>query len=149
MSFAFLIRSYVLTAAHCLDDEELEDFLVVLNEHDFHNDTETQGRTIKRRIVEMIPFNHYLESAFDGDVALLALETPVDINMHTLTPICLPTNASEDYINADVIGAGWGTLTEVGKKSPVLLEVLLKVMSNAACNDYHSSKPPIPLQVHN
>ena len=136
-----------MTAAHCLDGEEVEDFMVVLNEHDFLATNETVGRTIIRRVIEMIPYPYYLESTFYGDMALLQLDRSVDITKFTTTPVCLPTDVSNSYIDSEVIGSGWGTLLENGRKSPKLFEVLLKVFSNPSCNDYHSSSKSEPMQV--
>ncbi|CAL8070466.1 unnamed protein product [Orchesella dallaii] len=140
---------FVLTAMHCVEDEDTEDIIVILNEHDFFNDTETTGPTIRRGVEEVIPYNYYLDSTFYGDAALLKLDRPVEIQAPMFTPICLPSSEMELYQGREVIAAGWGT-TKGGfgaLKSPKLLEVPLVVYSNDACNDYHSHTPPEPPQV--
>ena len=80
-------------------------------------------------------------------MALLQLGRPVDITKFTTTPVCLPTDMNNTYVGSEVIGSGWGTLMENGRKSPKLFEVLLQVFSNTVCNDYHSSSKSEPMQV--
>ncbi|CAG7838610.1 unnamed protein product [Allacma fusca] len=138
---------YVLTAAHCMEDESPEDVYVILNEHDFGSKNETVGTTIRRSVAEIIPYHYYLDATFYGDMALLRLNESVDISNFTLTPVCLPPEESNLFEGKDVVGAGWGTLKEGGKKSPTLQEVIMRVMSNSACNDYHTLDSKFPVQV--
>jgi len=127
----------------------LEDIIIALNEHDFFNDTETPVPTVRRNVIEVIPYHYYLDSTFSGDYALLRLEKPVSINESIFTPVCLPR--PQDYVTQgrEVIAAGWGTTSGglFASKSPKLLEVPLVVMPNEACNDYHPHSPPEPEQV--
>lgn len=88
---------------------------MVLNEHDYFNDTETTGPTIRRGVEEIIPYHYYMESTFYGDHALLKLDRPVEIQAKTFTPVCLPSRETELYQGKEVIAAGWGT-TKVHRK---------------------------------
>jgi hypothetical protein len=129
--------------------EELEDIVIALNEHDFLNDTETVGRTVRRKVAEVIPYHYYMESTFFGDYALLRLERPVNIEKSIFTPVCLPRSEDVLFQGREVIAAGWGTTNggPFASKSPKLLEVPLVVFDNEACNDYHPHNPPEPKQV--
>jgi hypothetical protein len=108
----------------------LEDIIIVLNEHDFYNNSERM--TLRRGVVEVIPYNYYMESTFSGDIALLRLDKPVSISHPHFTPACLPYSLTELWVGREVWGTGWGT-TDGGPfatKSPTLREVPLVVLPN-------------------
>jgi len=87
--------------------EDAEDLVVVLNEHDFNNKTETMGVTVRRNIEEIIMFPYYLETTFYGDIALIKFTHPVDITSSTLTPVCLPDSDDGMDDGKEVIAAGF------------------------------------------
>ncbi len=126
-----LIHPYwVVTAAHCFDEETAATVDVVLGVHDLLN----PGANITRiKVAEIInhPFyNSDITTQFDGDITLLRLESPVN----NIEPMKIISDESLDDpgVNARVIG--WGLTTDGGSSSPELLEVELPIATLAAAN---------------
>lgn len=112
----------------CVRSEDLEDIIVVLNEHDFYNETEGMGAAVRRGVVEVINYPYYMESTFSGDISLLRLSRPVQIAQPQFTPVCLPPPTSawvdfstsgradpstladggEKWVGSEVLAMGWG-----------------------------------------
>ncbi|XP_066999948.1 trypsin-1 [Anabrus simplex] len=125
-----LINSrYVLTASHCLHGFDYRLITVRLLEHDANSDTEAQH--IDRKVLRVLKHSRYSDSNFNNDIALIRLAEDVELK-GSLRPVCLPPSY-KNFTGQDGTVAGWGTTSQGGAVSPVLMEVTVPILSNTQC----------------
>ncbi|EMP31936.1 Guanine nucleotide exchange factor DBS [Chelonia mydas] len=83
---SLLAPSWVVTAAHCLENTHPKQLRVKLGEHRI--DHEDEGEQ-ERKVSEIIMHEKYIPGTTDHDIALLRLEAPVNFSDYVV-PICLP-----------------------------------------------------------
>jgi trypsin len=117
--------SWVLTAAHCLEDKFIQNIEVAIGVHDLSTDIgESPG------LSHMILHPEYNNFTFANDVALIKLATP----SKTANPLPLK-ETGEELAGQKARTIGWGATSFNGPASNVLLEVDLDVVSNATCQN--------------
>ncbi|XP_016977733.2 spaetzle-processing enzyme-like [Drosophila rhopaloa] len=147
---SLITNRYVLTAAHCVDKEDLrkQDLVIQrvrLGEHDTSVDPDCQygyswssGKHcapphLEIDIEKVIPHPGYSKSnVYHYDIALLRLQMPVRYTP-AIKPICVLRD-SISLKNTRV--AGWGQ-TESGNTSPVLLEATVQKMNSSFCENVY------------
>jgi trypsin len=132
-----LNRHTVLTAAHCLVGQlKVEMYFGV---HD-----KTSDLDIVRTADRVVIHENYTVIEQGSDIGLLQFIDPV-VTSESIYPACLPNISLADAQNppqgADVFAAGWGTTTEGGSTSDVLLNIAFKVIDNTTCNTVYSNSP--------
>lgn len=90
---------YVLTAAHCVHGFDKNRISVRLLEHDRNIASETQ--TITKKVLRIVRHARYNPSTYDNDIALLRLDSPVELKS-PLRSACLPTKG-KSYTGFDVL----------------------------------------------
>lgn len=124
--------SWVLTAAHCLDNASTSSLTVKVGAHSMRSG---DGQTI--RVSQII--NHENWRGANGirsgnDIGLLKLASPASSQYK---PAKLPTQLIEDQyagVGSYVTVSGWGLTSNRGSQSDILREVDLPVISNASCS---------------
>ncbi|XP_054716808.1 clotting factor C-like [Uloborus diversus] len=132
---------WALTAAHCvtrkfsnvaMEPRELLLFCGKFYRSFAKDDEYVQVRQVKQIVInEEYDFIH-----FDGDIALLQLETPVELTTR-IQPVCLPTEeTTRENIRDGKKGIvlGWG-LTENGTFSESLRETTLPIVGHDRCEE--------------
>ncbi|XP_054839770.1 vitamin K-dependent protein C [Eublepharis macularius] len=99
--------TWVLTAAHCLEGEEV--FKLKFGKyHRWRTDDGEQAIITDK----LVPHENYTKSTSDNDIALLHLAHPVFFNKYVL-PICLPANnlAEQELMTegTQTVVTGWGS----------------------------------------
>ncbi|XP_058122277.1 uncharacterized protein LOC131264003 [Anopheles coustani] len=124
-------ENFVLTAAHCVADEDNKPPTVVrFGDLNLYNDTD-DAFAQQYDIVEIIRHPEHRFSAKYHDVALIKLEKNVILN-DTVAPACL-WDAEEIRFNS-FESAGWGA-TGVGQsQTPILLKVTLQPVEKSKCD---------------
>jgi len=126
---------WILTAAHCTDGIGANEIQVLLGEHDYWNNSETN--MVRMDISEIVNHENYNSNTLDNDFALLRMATKIEwgANPH-IRPACLPEYGAGDYDQwmSTVTGWSWGMYIG-GSLTNVLLEVDVKVISNSDCNN--------------
>ncbi|XP_060097920.1 vitamin K-dependent protein C [Heteronotia binoei] len=133
--------AWVLTAAHCLEGEEI----LKLKFGKYHrwriDDGEQAIFTDK-----LVPHENYNKSSSDNDIALLHLAHPVFFNKYVL-PICLPVkNLAEQELmkeGTQTVVTGWGTQSgnSATNYSSVLNYIEIPVAPRNAC--VHTMRNPV------
>ncbi|XP_045101055.1 phenoloxidase-activating factor 3-like [Portunus trituberculatus] len=138
---------YVLTAAHCFNEHELE--FVRLGEHTLSTVEDCQSGVCAPppqdiTAEQIIIHPQYKSSCREcNDIALLRLSTPVQLHPVHVLPICVPVDVVRDmgFSEADFQGkrawaAGWGSTS----RSPLrvttpdtLQQVFLPIREDAVC----------------
>ncbi|KAL0812067.1 hypothetical protein ABMA28_009457 [Loxostege sticticalis] len=122
---------YVLTAAHCLDNQPINDLAVIVGEHDISTaeTSATQGFRVTRAVVHP----YYNPSNYDYDIAILTTSAAIPFS-DRVGPVCLPFKfQNTDFTGSRVTLLGWGTLFIGGPTSNVLRKVDVDVISQSSC----------------
>jgi len=126
---------WVLTAAHCLEDDSQRGIYVVAGEWNTRSKSGNE-QTKRSRSFKMHP--RYNSRTTDFDFGLLRVESPFRMNSCVGTA-SLPTS--------DVPGGtgcwitGWGTVKEDGRSATILQEGQVETMTNRQCqNTGYSSR---------
>lgn len=122
-------RRWVVTAAHCVEDETKDNFDVVLNAHDLKNETgERMG------VKQIIIHPTYDSWKYDWDIALLELEEDAPQEPIPLTP------EGELLEGRESLVLGWGDTNPKGfDASEILLQVSVPIVSNDTCRKAFSA----------
>jgi secreted trypsin-like serine protease len=78
-------------------------------------------------------FHYPWYRGYDNDLALMKLTTPVEVNDY-VSPICLPSDASEDFLGRNCVATGWGKVDYNKRGSDVLQKVQIDVYDNSECH---------------
>lgn len=134
---------WVVTAAHCVYGYETDDAWVRVGDHDNSDQGDTDYDNIQTiKVKKVLVHRMYNHETTVNDIALLRLERRLDFSKYggTVSPICLPTEAST-YYGEKVIVAGWGLLSDGGNQASKLQKVELEVLSMSSCRyDYGYKK---------
>lgn len=106
--------SYILTAAHCVDDYQAYSITAYVGSTGFR-------KGIARSISRIYRHPQYYEDPFGqyvlNDIALLKLTSQLNLNDSRLAKVCLPKRQVNMNNNTNLLGIGWGTLFE-GSRFP-------------------------------
>jgi len=138
---------WVLTAAHCTIDAKASKIQVLLGEHDYNSDGETD--TLRMGVMTIKNHPDYDGQKYDYDFSMLKLKSEVDFCSYPhIRPICLPPDTSDNYAGDKAITTGWGTTSSGGSVSNELREVTLDVITNNQCkNNFAYSSSMITSQM--
>ncbi|XP_055908350.1 trypsin-1-like [Eupeodes corollae] len=126
---ALINDRYILTAAHCIHNNNWQSISVRLQEYDRSFNAVKNG--ITRKVSKAIVHEKYNPTTVENDIALLRLDSPVPLT-DPLRPICLPA-ANQNFDLKQGIVAGWGLTKENGFVSSILQEVTVPIITNAQC----------------
>ncbi|XP_037725132.1 serine protease SP24D-like [Drosophila subpulchrella] len=130
---SILTRNFILTAAHCVSDEDENNVITPVAADRFtiragSNDRFSGG--VLHQVAEVIIHEGY--GNFLNDVALLRLETPL-IFSSSIQPIDLPS--VDTPADVDVIISGWGRIKHAGDLPRYLQYNTLKSISTEECEE--------------
>jgi len=120
---ALINPSWVITAAHCVENETINTFEVFIGS-DRLNSENAQRIPVKQMIIHP----DYNTDTVDSDLALLELSRSLD-DIQTLSTI--PKNI--DIQGLDGVIMGWGKTGENKPKSDILLQATVPLVSDDAC----------------
>ena len=127
---------WVLTAAHCVENQSISDFYVVSGIHDLIADS---GNSFG--VKQIIQHPGFSSDSNDYDYALVELTTNA-----SQTPIAIYSGLSFGGVDKSltdeiVTVIGWGSTSPTGKIYPnKLQQVELPVISNITCNEAYPSE---------
>ncbi|XP_068860499.1 coagulation factor VII [Aphelocoma coerulescens] len=127
-----LSPEWVVTAAHCLEYTHPKQLRVRLGEHKINVDEKTEQES---GVARMIIHEGYMNGHVNNDIALLNLETPVNLTDYVV-PICLPEKRFAVYELSTIkfsTVSGWGRLIDGGATSSVLMRVDLPRVKTQEC----------------
>ena len=81
--------------------------MVIVGEYDLTKDKENL-KPVAKPVKRMIVHRDYNPATFENDIALMELESPLDIQPHVV-PICLPEQNGQ-FLGQLASVAGWGKL---------------------------------------
>ncbi|MCM0148858.1 trypsin-like serine protease [Photobacterium galatheae] len=128
---SYLGEGFVLTAAHCVDNDQPSDLSVKVGAHQFNG---SDG--IRANVSQIYIHPQYVRSTLSYDIALLKLDTNI------LAPtVEIATGSLSQYVSLgdDLRVAGVGRLFENGTSPTILQEVTVPLVSDAICQQGGSS----------
>ncbi|CAF1292599.1 unnamed protein product [Adineta steineri] len=127
---SLISASWVITAAHCVNGQTASSITIYAGSNSRW--TGTQSRIVSKIIVHP----SYSSITYVNDIALLQLQTPLDMTDPHVSQICLPSVDSTTLsttewpaANTTVVAVGWGILSEVGSYPIDLQQVTLQTIS--------------------
>lgn len=114
-------KNWVLTAAHCVEGGYLKGVTIGL-----HNQADTAG-VEKFTVLQIVKHPGWDTNTMDNDFALVQLSAD-----SKFAPIAL--NSSEITSVVDFVTAGWGTTSEGGGVSKILMKVSVPFVSKEVCS---------------
>ncbi|RLU26278.1 hypothetical protein DMN91_000072 [Ooceraea biroi] len=127
-------NQHVITAAHCLENRNINNIFVVVGEHDVNTVTETNA-TKPFRISKCDTHPYYRGS--ENDIAVCKIIGTIEFST-AVGPVCLPFQHHRDTFGGAIVQAlGWGLLDFGGAKSSTLQKVHLNVINPAKCKSYY------------
>ncbi|XP_061696450.1 vitamin K-dependent protein C isoform X2 [Syngnathoides biaculeatus] len=125
-------RNWVLTAAHCLDNNLR--FRARLGDYERFRD---EGTEVMLKVSEAFPHPDYDSATVDNDIALLRLESPAPFSEYIL-PACLPGRGLAERVlhrnGTETVVTGWGkTSAESQRFSSALNVIRVPLVSRDVC----------------
>ncbi|KAK9878966.1 hypothetical protein WA026_003785 [Henosepilachna vigintioctopunctata] len=123
----------VLTAAHCVSAKNKK-FKIRAGEWDTQTKKELYPHQ-DRQVQRVISHKDYYAGALYNDIALLLLDTPVEI-AENVNVICLP-NQDANYDNSRCYASGWGkdVFGKEGKYQVIMKKIDLPIVPRDKCLD--------------
>mmetsp|Transcript_12107 Transcript_12107/g.20505 ORF Transcript_12107/g.20505 Transcript_12107/m.20505 type:complete len:413 (+) Transcript_12107:158-1396(+) len=127
---SLIAADVVLTAAHCIPEDDYIGNITVMEGE--HNLTDTELGDVVRIRENVIHPLYQEENEKDFDIALTFLERPTAIERDSLVHL----NRDNSYPPDDTVATylGWGVVNSKGEASNILREVDVSVMTNEECN---------------
>ncbi|XP_044096893.1 vitamin K-dependent protein C isoform X1 [Neovison vison] len=114
--------SWVLTAAHCMEDSKK--LIVRLGEYDLRR---WERWEMDVDIKEILIHPNYSKSTTDNDIALLRLAQPAVLSQ-TIVPICLPDSGLAEreltQVGQETVVTGWGYRSETKRNRTFVLNFI-------------------------
>ncbi|XP_018896296.2 trypsin [Bemisia tabaci] len=126
-----ITNRHILTAAHCIEGIQAKEIKVTLGEHDRQIVNETE--TVVRKVKKTYRHPEFQISNFNNDIAVLELESTVDIAGPHVRTACLPAEDGVNYTGRTAVVAGWGRVDERKPISRVLRKVEVPIISETDC----------------
>ncbi|XP_016986590.1 serine protease SP24D [Drosophila rhopaloa] len=130
---SILSRNYILTAAHCVTNEDASGNHIPIAAERFTIRAGTNDRFsggVLAQVAQVIVHEEY--GSFLNDVALLRLESPLILSS-SIQPISLPT--ADTPADADIIISGWGRIKHQGDLPRYLQYNTLRSISLDRCDE--------------
>lgn len=123
-------NQWIVTAAHCVQNWLPTELYVILG------DTNLRRKDSHEIIVGVksifVHNNYAINAAYDNDVALLQLKSPVKFTTH-VRPACLADAQPRLLAGTNCTVTGFGRTSENGQKSPRLMQAVVPIKSTADC----------------
>ncbi|KAK4884987.1 hypothetical protein RN001_001258 [Aquatica leii] len=129
---SLIATRYALTAAHCVINESIKTFALLVGDHNLNSGTDTASAALFL-LEDFIAHPDYNLTSRENDIAVVKTEKTIPFG-GDVGPVCLPFRYStSDFIGRTVIALGWGTIEFTGPRSEVLQKVDLTVIQNSKC----------------
>ncbi|CAG5122397.1 unnamed protein product [Candidula unifasciata] len=125
---------WILTAAHCMEGPfygEISNWRVVLADYNLET---VSGSEIYRDIVRVISHPGYVRTSnFPNDVALLELDSAVDMTAGDVQTACMPESDFPLVPGMKCWISGWGETRGTGGNEHIMNEVTVDVLPHDQC----------------
>ncbi|CAD5124757.1 DgyrCDS13023 [Dimorphilus gyrociliatus] len=127
-----LNENWVLTAAHCIQNPDLESHRLVFGLHD--QTKQDEAVTLKPTIVRPHPdFINDGSIGFPNDIGVMKLESPVDLSRPGISPAKLAPTDDSALDGTECTLTGWGRLYGFGPSPNILQQANSKVLTTEDC----------------
>lgn len=131
---SIILESWIVTAAHCVNNVHYSEIEVVAGEHNVVIDEDTEQRLM---ISDIFIHTNYNGSTHVNDIALLKLATNISYDTYS-QPIALPKQGH--LASGECIISGWGRLSFLGPRPDILQKVNVSIFSDAYCKSIYGNQ---------
>jgi Trypsin len=124
---SLVARSWVLTAAHCVNGRSAGDLQIILGDH---RRSVVEGTEQTLNVSSVVVHPSFNAMTFNNDLALLQLASPATLNAR----VGLVELGTASLPGTPLRVIGWGTTAEGGVSSDVLRKVTVPRVSSAGCD---------------
>ncbi|OXA40118.1 trypsin alpha-3 isoform X1 [Folsomia candida] len=125
--------NWIVTAAHCAD-YAANRYTIIGGEHNLNTN---QGSEQSRTVAQIIKHPSYNPSTYANDIALMRLSSPFTFGTY-VRAANLP--ASGAGVSGNLVVCGWGTTSQGGSLSALLLKVTVPFVNTATCQQAYGSQ---------
>jgi len=129
---SLLSRTYVLSAAHCVQGTSVTVLRVVAGVHDRTDANGVISNVASYKTHER--YNLAGEGTFGNDIAILTLSTPIAANGGNIQYASLPDNNNDLFFDRTCVISGWGRTSSSNILPTFLQKVDITIISTARCN---------------
>jgi hypothetical protein len=126
---SLIAPSWVMTAAHCVENESINSFEIFIGDTDLKGD---KGQRVSVKQIARHP--DYNNMTLDSDIAMVELS--VSLNDYPVIPVLSDTQPIT-HLNGIVMG--WGRTGEFSQKSDTLLQITVPIVSHETCSSSYGS----------
>jgi len=124
---------YILTAAHCVVEQTPYKMKIRLGTLFAYTDDADKIFSV----VRIIPHEWYNATTYENDIALIEVSRPIDYQVTTAGPACLPENGFDVKPNTRATVTGWGFISddhqELEDLQNFMSTVDVPVLSDSTC----------------
>ncbi|XP_051558038.1 coagulation factor VII isoform X1 [Myxocyprinus asiaticus] len=124
--------TWIITAAHCLENLRVEFLKIVAGEHDIEVEEGTEQII---QVDQMIMHPRYVSKTAENDIALLRLRSPIIYSSYAV-PVCLPQRDMAINVLWTISKhtvSGWGKRSEDGPTSRLLRRLIVPRIRTQEC----------------
>nr|XP_039251613.1 plasma kallikrein-like [Styela clava] len=129
-------NKWVVTAAHCFNNEPLSDISVFLGMNDKSNGNEANRQILQLESKTCHP-NYTGNGNFANDICLLSLTSDVSYTTY-IRPICLPNQGSSESVGQSCIVSGWGETENTGNNN-ILQYAEVSIIDHTLCSGWYQA----------
>nr|XP_054924322.1 uncharacterized protein LOC126526714 [Dermacentor andersoni] len=128
-----IASQWVATAAHCLKSLRPQDIKIRLGEWDVNREDEFYAH-VEKQAAEVVVHPEFFPGNLNNDLALIRLDSPVDLNLPHIGAACLP-ELRETFEGHRCWVTGWGkdAFGQQGEYQHILKKVDVPVVSHDEC----------------
>lgn len=124
-------ENWVLTAAHCIQNPDLNSHRLVFGLHARDNENGTLSR--RPSVIRIHPGWDNMAVGLPNDIGVMKLETPIDLLKPGISPVRLVSSDVGPLDNVDCVATGWGQLYTGGPRANILQQASIKVFPLDQC----------------
>ncbi|XP_037273902.1 uncharacterized protein LOC119166686 isoform X1 [Rhipicephalus microplus] len=128
-----IASQWVATAAHCLKNLRPQDIKIRLGEWDVNREDEFYAH-VEKQVAQVVVHPEFFPGNLNNDLALIRLDSPVDLNLPHIGAACLP-GLRETFEGHRCWVTGWGkdAFGQQGEYQHILKKVDVPVVSHDDC----------------
>jgi len=130
---AIINANWIVTAAHCAE-YAANRYTIVAGEH---NQNVNEGSEQSRSVAQIIRHPNYNANTYANDIAVMRLSSAFTLGTY-VRAATLPSSGAG--VSGNLVVCGWGTTSQGGSLSAILLKVTVPFVNTATCQQAYGNQ---------